>query len=79
MNLAAISLGLGACWVGFSAVLNTARPIMEKLGLSSPWRIINAVLLGYPKFKQSGVVPREYRPVTWLRDKSEVIKVEEYK
>ena len=77
MNLAATSLGLGSCWVGFSAILNMARPIMEKLGLESPWRIINAVLIGYPRFKQSGVVPREYRPVTWLRSGSDTIEIEE--
>lgn len=78
MNLAATSLGLGACWVGFSTVLNAVPPIMEKLGLAPPWRIINAVSIGYPKFKQSGMVPREYRPVTWLRDGSDVIEIEEY-
>ena len=77
MNLAAKSLGLGACWVGFSTLLNAVPPIMKKLELASPWRIINAVVLGYPKFKQSGAVPREYRPVTWLREGSDVAEIEE--
>jgi hypothetical protein len=28
--------------------------------------ITSALVLGYPKFKQEGVVPREFRPVTWF-------------
>jgi hypothetical protein len=29
--------------------------------------VITALVLGWPRFKQEGVVAREYRPVTWLR------------
>jgi hypothetical protein len=29
---------------------------------------MSSLALGYPKFKQEGMVAREYRPVTWLRD-----------
>ena len=68
MNLTAQSLGLGFCWVGFSQVLEMAPLVKEKLGLADPWRINTSLCLGWPSFKQSGVVPREYRPVTWFRD-----------
>ena len=40
----------------------------KKLGLEPPWTIISSIVLGYPKFKQDGMVPREYRPVTWFRN-----------
>jgi len=77
MNLAAKSLGLGACWVGFSAVINRLPPIMEKLGIKDPWEVTNAMLLGYPKFKQEGMVPREFRPIAWFREGSDIPEIEE--
>jgi hypothetical protein len=27
--------------------------------------------LGYPKFKQEGIVPREFRPVAWFKEGAE--------
>jgi nitroreductase/Fe-S-cluster-containing hydrogenase component 2 len=76
MNLVANSLGIRACWVGFSQVINMLPPLKEKLGIADPWRICSAMVLGYPKFKQDGVVARENRPVTWFREGSEVPEVE---
>jgi nitroreductase/Pyruvate/2-oxoacid:ferredoxin oxidoreductase delta subunit len=67
MCLTANSLGLRSCWVGFFSALEQFPDIKEKLGIESPWTIISGVTLGYPKFKQDGMVPREYRPVTWFR------------
>jgi len=68
MTLVANSLGLGACWVGFTTVLSRLPQWMKRLGIESPWRLASSVALGYPKFKQEGIVPREYRPVTWFRE-----------
>ena len=68
MNLAAKALGLGFCWVGFSQVIEMIPELKEKLGLQYPWKINTAAVLGYPKFKQEGMVPREFRPVTWFRE-----------
>jgi alkylation response protein AidB-like acyl-CoA dehydrogenase/nitroreductase/NAD-dependent dihydropyrimidine dehydrogenase PreA subunit len=70
MNLAAMSLGLGFCWVGFSQVIEMVPELKEKLGLADPWKINTAMVLGYPKFKQEGIVPREFRPITWFREGS---------
>jgi nitroreductase/NAD-dependent dihydropyrimidine dehydrogenase PreA subunit len=77
MNLVANSLGIRACWVGFSQIINMIPPLREKLGLEPPWKISSSMVLGYPKFKQDGVVPREFRPVTWLRQGSEGPEIEE--
>ena len=68
MNLVANSLGIKACWLGFTQVINMLTPLMEKLGLKYPWRINNGLVLGYPKFNQEGIVPREFRPITWFRE-----------
>ncbi len=68
MNLTALSLGLGFCWVGFSQVIEMVPELKQKLGLKDPWRINTAMVLGYPKFEQKAIVPREFRPVTWFRE-----------
>ena len=77
MNLVANSLGLKATWIGFVATCNARPDIMKKLGIEFPFVIITSMVLGYPKFKQEGVVPREYRPITWFREGSDGPEVEE--
>ena len=68
MNLVANSLGIKACWNGFLAAGIEASPLKKKLGIKSPWKVFETFCLGYPAFKQEGIVPREYRPVTWFRE-----------
>jgi nitroreductase/NAD-dependent dihydropyrimidine dehydrogenase PreA subunit len=77
MNLVANSLGIRACWVGFVQVLNLVPPMLDKLGVHDPWKICTSMVLGYPKFKQDGVVPREFRPITWFREGAEGPEIEE--
>ncbi|MHA1915217.1 MAG: nitroreductase family protein [Promethearchaeota archaeon] len=73
MNLVANSLGIKACWNGFLAAgVNFFQPIKNKLGIAKPWTAVSSLCLGYPKFKQEGIVPREDRPVAWFRDASKV-------
>ena len=38
---------------------------------------ITTLVLGWPAFKQDGVVAREYRPVWWLREGSDAVEIEE--
>lgn len=76
MNLVANSLGIKACWVGFVAVIENLPALKDKLGIKPPWHIISSLVLGYPRFAQEGVVPREYRPVTWFREGSDGPEVE---
>jgi len=77
MNLVANSLGIKACWIGFSQVVNMVPPLKEKLGIDAPWRICTAMVLGYPRFRQEGIVPREFRPVTWFREGSDRPEVDD--
>ncbi len=67
MNLVANSLGIRACWVGFCQVIEQVPALKQKLGLRPPWTIRTSLVLGYPRFPQEGIVPRELRPVTWFR------------
>jgi nitroreductase/NAD-dependent dihydropyrimidine dehydrogenase PreA subunit len=67
MNLVAMSLGLGFCWNNFGASVTHVPEIMEKLGFGEDWRVVSTAAIGFPKFKQQGMVPRMYRPVTWIR------------
>jgi len=75
MNLVANSLGIKACWNGFSAM--GFRAIEDKVDLGPNWEIVTALSLGWPAFAQEGIVPREYRPVTWLREGSDAVEIEE--
>ncbi len=69
MNLVANSLGIKACWVGFITTLQMVPGFTEeKLGIKPPWQIVTALVLGWPRFQQEGIVPREYRPVNWYRE-----------
>jgi nitroreductase/NAD-dependent dihydropyrimidine dehydrogenase PreA subunit len=69
MNLVANSLGIKACWSGFSSIGANFHPTLKKkFGIEPPWICITSLCLGYPKFKQEGLVPRESRPVKWFRE-----------
>jgi nitroreductase len=46
--IAAQSLGLGTCWVGFSKMLNSNKALVEKLGAAPPFEIVEAISVGYP-------------------------------
>lgn len=67
MNLAAHSLGLGMCWSNFGKAVNMIPELKSKLGFEDPWSVETVLAMGYPKFKQKGLVARHNRPVTWFR------------
>lgn len=67
MNLTALALGLGFCWSNFGAVVTHVPGVKAKLGFGEDWRVITSAAIGYPKFKQEGMVPRMRRPITWIR------------
>ncbi len=67
MNLVANSLGLGVCWCGFINLVNMMDDLKERLGIEPPYKIVCSLAIGYPAFKQHGMVAREAKPVTWFR------------
>jgi nitroreductase/NAD-dependent dihydropyrimidine dehydrogenase PreA subunit len=75
MNLVANSLGIKACWNGF--LVPGVPAIADKIDLKPHWTVITTMVLGWPAFKQEGIVAREYRPVMWLREGSDAVELEE--
>lgn len=65
--LAAHSLGLGTCWVGFTKLLTYYPKWRKKLGLTRyPYIFRESVCLGYPTSKVDREVPREVQLVEWF-------------
>ena len=51
MMLAAHSLGIGSCWIGFASVLGLKKKILHKIGVPDKHHISAAIVFGYPKEK----------------------------
>ncbi|MFZ5597945.1 MAG: nitroreductase family protein [Bacillota bacterium] len=66
LELAAYSMGLGACWAGYFGVAAAVfPPLIEALGLPEGRRVFGAMLLGYPKFKYYRIPVRKSPVITW--------------
>ena len=49
MMIAAHSLGIGSCWIGFASVLGLKKQLLEKIGVPEKHHIAAAIVFGYPK------------------------------
>ena len=47
--IAAVSLGLGSCYVGFGAMINSNAEVVQTFELTENERIYGPIVLGYPK------------------------------
>jgi len=56
MMIAATSLGLGSCYVGFGAMVTGNDEIVKTLEIADDEKIYGPILLGYPKDKASSKV-----------------------
>ena len=65
MMLAAHSLGLGSCWVGFGAMVTEDGSVRKLLDLKEGDAIFGPILLGYP-MGQAMRPPKKEPKVTWL-------------
>ena len=54
--IAATSLGLGSCYVGFGAMVTGDADVVQTLELTDDERIYGPILLGYPKVEPSARV-----------------------
>lgn len=65
--LAAHSLGLGTCYIGFITALNSFpdKELMEEIGAVYPRRIATSIAIGYPQGEIDRAVPREVPKVVW--------------
>jgi nitroreductase len=65
MMLAAHSLGLGTCWVGFGAMVTEDAEVRKLLDLQEGDAIFGPILLGYPKTDQPRP-PKKEPQVKWI-------------
>ena len=67
LDLAAASMGLGACWVGYLMLAATQHaPLKEALGIPQDHRLYGAMVVGYPKYSYRRIPPRnQARVVVW--------------
>jgi nitroreductase len=65
MMLAAHSLGLGTCWVGFGAMVTEDGSVRKLLDLQEGDAIFGPILLGYPK-GEAMRPPKKEPKVAWL-------------
>ena len=64
--LAAQSLGLGTCWVGFSKFLNQSREWCARLGAEPPYEITEAITVGYPVGEPTRLIARDTHEIAWF-------------
>jgi nitroreductase len=73
--IAAQSLGLGTCWVGFSKFLMGDKELAAQLGAAPPFEICEAICVGYPfGVPSQNLVPRQTHEIAWWEDgKKEIL------
>jgi nitroreductase len=65
MMLAAQSLGLGSCWVGFGAMVTEDPEVRRLLELKEDDAIFGPILLGYPR-AETARPPKKDPKVKWI-------------
>ena len=66
LELAAYSLGLGACWAGyFNRAASTFPPMIKALDLPQGTVPFGALMLGVPKYRHQRIPPRKPLEVIW--------------
>lgn len=65
LELAAYSMGLGACWNGLFQTAANNPPIVEALQLPEGHRCFGAMLIGYPKYKYRRIPIRKEPTIVW--------------
>jgi nitroreductase len=64
--LAAHSLGLGTCWIGFSKFLNQSREWCARFGVEAPYEISEAIAVGYPVGDPTRLIARDTHEIAWF-------------
>lgn len=73
--LAAQSLGLGTCWIGFSKLLASNTALMETLGVAPPFELAEAISVGYPigNPTQQTISRQTHEIVWWENDEKQIL------
>ncbi len=74
MVLAAHSMGLGTCWVGFGKMaFQYTNKWKERLNIEYPYTWGNSLAIGWPKGEPDGMVERPTHPVDWYENGTKTI------
>ena len=66
LELAAYSLGLGACWAGYFQIAATSYPpLTEALQFPEGHQSFGAMVIGYPKHRMHRIPLRNYPSIVW--------------
>ena len=65
MVLAAHSMGLGTCWVGFAELVGRSRKWRKRFGIEYPYKLVEGISIGYPFGEPDGMVERETHEIDW--------------
>jgi nitroreductase/ferredoxin len=69
MVLAAHSMGLGTCWVGFAKLaFQYSRKWTKRLDIHYPYEFMTSLSVGWPKGEPDGMVARQTHPVDWYEN-----------
>ncbi len=69
MVLAAHSMGLGTCWVGFAKLaLEKSFKWKRRFGISYPYKFASSLAIGWPQGNPNGMIPRETHAVEWYEN-----------
>jgi len=66
LELAAYSMGIGACWAGYvGAAAGIFPPLMQELALPEGHKAFGAMMIGYPKYRYHKIPPRTAPRIIW--------------
>ena len=66
LELAASSLGLGACWAGYTSIaVNHWPDLQEALGLPKGNIFMGGMMVGHPSYRYHRLPLRKEPPITW--------------
>ena len=67
MFLAAHSLGLGSCWIGYAKALNFDQEAKDRLGILKNFEIVAPLIFGYPREIKEEIPQREPNIIKWIK------------
>ncbi|MBW2971388.1 nitroreductase [Candidatus Woesearchaeota archaeon] len=67
MFLAAYSLGIGSCWIGFAKVFEKDHNIKNELGIPDDMEIVAPLIFGYPSKTDAKIPKRKPKILKWIK------------
>jgi nitroreductase len=67
MFLKAYEIGLGTCYMGFIALLNSKPEVLKKIGVPENYDMMVPFILGHPKTKQGAGKRKKPNVLKWIK------------